>query len=147
MSHFDHAIDDVLLWLSRTARRRLRMGHPARPLISAPRNDIFLLEALRVLPMDHTFSLLQRLLTLLAHWFAEEAAPAPAPAANSGVARARRAGAGTLVMRFVGKGVCCGRVELGTCSDRPRCVARAAEWAEKELRGFSQSSSKSESTR
>ena len=34
-------------------------------LIGAPRNDVFLLQALRSLPLDDTVSLLQRLLTLL----------------------------------------------------------------------------------
>ena len=39
-------------------------------LIGAPRNDVFLLQALRSLPLDDTVSLLQRLLTLLSRYFA-----------------------------------------------------------------------------
>ena len=39
-------------------------------LISAPRNDVFLLQALRSLPMDDIISLLQRLLTLSSGYFA-----------------------------------------------------------------------------
>ena len=42
-------------------------------LICAPRNDVFLLQALRALPMDDTLSLLQRLLALLSRYFADDA--------------------------------------------------------------------------
>ena len=60
-------------------------------LIGAPRNDIFLLQALRSLPLDAALSLLQRLLALLSRYFAEAAAAAVA-AAGSGDAAGGAAG-------------------------------------------------------